>query len=100
MGSAFHQLYPRLHETLTPTAPMAIRLGETFNYFLKYKLHQVTSKFYANPFCETVLISHGNIRLYGEIWKILHKLFFATISDLDLQCVFAACTRGAVVEWL
>ena len=30
MGSAFHQLCPRYSGTLTPTAPTAIRLWETF----------------------------------------------------------------------
>ena len=34
MGSAFHQLCPRYSGTLTPTAPMAIRLWETFTFFL------------------------------------------------------------------
>ena len=30
MGSAFHQLCPRYSGTLTPTAPKAIKLWETF----------------------------------------------------------------------
>ena len=34
MGSAFHQLCPRYSGTLTPTAPTAIRLWETFTVFL------------------------------------------------------------------
>ena len=33
MGSAFHQLCPRYSGTLTPTAPMANRLWETFTFF-------------------------------------------------------------------
>ena len=33
MGSAFHQLCPRYSGTLTPTAPTAIRLWDTFTYF-------------------------------------------------------------------
>ena len=33
MGSAFHQLCPRYSGTLTPTAPTAIRLWETFIFF-------------------------------------------------------------------
>ena len=33
MGSAFHQLCPRYSETLTPTAPTAIRLWDTFTFF-------------------------------------------------------------------
>ena len=32
MGSAFHQLCPRYSGTLTPTAPMANRLWETFTF--------------------------------------------------------------------
>ena len=34
MGSAFHQLCPRYSGTLTPTAPMAIRLWDTFTFTL------------------------------------------------------------------
>ena len=33
MGSAFHQLCPRYSGTLTPTAPMAIRLWDTLTFF-------------------------------------------------------------------
>ena len=33
MGSALHQLCPRYGGTLTPTAPTAIRLSETFPFF-------------------------------------------------------------------
>ena len=32
MGSTFHQLCPRYSGTLTPTAPTAIRLWETFTF--------------------------------------------------------------------
>ena len=34
MGSAFHQLCPRYSGTLTPTAPTAIRLWDTFTFFI------------------------------------------------------------------
>ena len=34
MGSAFHQLCPRYIGTLTPTAPTAIRLWDTFTFFI------------------------------------------------------------------
>ena len=41
MGSAFHQLCPRYSGTLTPTAPTAIKLWDTFTFtfslFLKFK---------------------------------------------------------------
>ena len=33
MGSAFHQLCPRYSGTLTPTAPTAIRLWDTFTFY-------------------------------------------------------------------
>ena len=33
MGSAFHQLCPRYSGTLTPTAPTANRLWETFTFY-------------------------------------------------------------------
>ena len=36
MGSAFHQLCPRYSGTLTPTAPTAIRLWDTFTFFTFY----------------------------------------------------------------
>ena len=32
MGSAFHQLCPRYSGTLTPTAPTAIKLWDTFTF--------------------------------------------------------------------
>ena len=35
MGSAFHQLCPRYSGTLTPTAPTAIRLWDTFTFLGK-----------------------------------------------------------------
>ena len=34
MGSAFHQLCPRYSGTLAPTAPTAIRLWDTFTFFI------------------------------------------------------------------
>ena len=38
MGSAFHQLCPRYSGTLTPTAPTANRLWETFTFTLFHVL--------------------------------------------------------------
>ena len=37
MGSAFHQLCPRYSGTLTPNAPTAIRLWDTFTFTLSKK---------------------------------------------------------------
>ena len=43
MGSAFHQLCPRYSGTLTPTAPTAIRLWETFTFFSAEKTKLMTN---------------------------------------------------------
>ena len=37
MGSAFHQLCPRYSRTLTPTAPTAIRLWDTFTFYVYWR---------------------------------------------------------------
>ena len=42
MGSAFHQLCPRYSGTLTPTAPTAIKLWDTFTFTFLVK-HICTS---------------------------------------------------------
>ena len=58
MGSAFHQLCPRYSGTLTPTAPTAIRLWETFtftfyslriNLFLARLFSKKTSRYCHSP---------------------------------------------------
>ena len=41
MGSAFHQLCPRYSGTLTPTAPTANRLWDTFTFFVVSYVHEV-----------------------------------------------------------
>ena len=41
MGSAFHQLCPRYSGTLTPTAPTAIKLWDTFTFTFTGRLPQV-----------------------------------------------------------
>ena len=46
MGSAFHQLCPRYSGTLTPTAPTAIRLWDTFTFLYNIPpLCEVSTKF-------------------------------------------------------
>ena len=49
MGCAFHQLCPRYSGTLTPTAPTAIKLWDTFT-FLPYSPKYQTTKFVAAVF--------------------------------------------------
>ena len=51
MGSAFHQLCPRYSGTLTPTAPTAIRLRDTFTFtfYLKSGIEEFHRKFVLVP---------------------------------------------------
>ena len=51
MGSAFHQLSPRYSGTLTPTAPAAIRLWETFTVYLQKISILMESRTYTNAGC-------------------------------------------------
>ena len=53
MDSAFHQLCPRYSGTLTPTAPMAIRLWETFTFHTDLLLCSGVAGF-ANDWCMSV----------------------------------------------
>ena len=57
MGSAFHQLCPRYSGTLTPTARTAIRLWETFTFFILLVASQ--AKIYFPSFSE-LQIRKGN----------------------------------------
>ena len=45
MGSAFHQLCPRYSGTLTPTAPTAHRLWETFTFYEIQNMKSIASVF-------------------------------------------------------
>ena len=65
MGFAFHQLCPRYSGTLTPTAPRAVRLLETFTFFLeqgstlkgKNLLQEEQTVFFkSNPFWKTFIM--------------------------------------------
>ena len=44
MNFAFHQLCPRYSRTLTPTAPTAIRLWETFTFLIYVQIAIAKSK--------------------------------------------------------
>ena len=43
-GDAFHIALPRYSGPLSPTAPMATRLWETFTYYSGYVLHNYLDK--------------------------------------------------------
>ena len=53
MGSAFHQLCPRYSGTLTPTAPTAIKLWDTFTF--------------------TFLPEISCVLYIGLLWDIIHS---------------------------
>ena len=69
MGSAFHQLCPRYSgtDTLTPTAPTAIRLWDTFTFYKTYCLLP-----------EITLLSNMESTLKGKnmLPMLLHCLLF------------------------
>ena len=50
MGSAFHQLCPRHSGTLTPTAPTAFRLWDTFTFYYHNKNDRTHSVLAASKF--------------------------------------------------
>ena len=57
MGSAFHQLCPRYSGTLTPTAPTAIRLWDTFTFYSKYLCdHTAHRTSYSNNFYDQSML--------------------------------------------
>ena len=67
MGSAFHQLCPRYSGTLTPTAPTAIRLWETFTF-----LYQIS-----------MIVEQGPAVLaVGAGWGCLDIFFLSAITSL------------------
>ena len=72
MGSAFHQLCPRYSGTLTPTAPTAIRLWETFTFL---------------PFNDLIgLLSGANTKMSEGNFK-----YFS--SSMALLCFLSVCPR-------
>ena len=56
MGSAFHQLCPRYSGTLTPTAPTAIRLWDTFTLTVENNKNKKSVKFLGDMvnFCDFI----------------------------------------------
>ena len=59
MGSAFHQLCPRYSGTLTPTAPTAIKLWDTFTVFfsLAAVLVEGIDELTCSSFCVTIVLT-------------------------------------------
>ena len=68
MGSAFHQLCPRYSGTLTPTAPTAIRLWDTFTFLHDLGLNNISSREFSYLLFST-------------------KLFFSLVFRFWLGCI-------------
>ena len=71
MGSAFHQLCPRYSGTLTPTAPTAIKLWDTFTFYMLggkviYKYLFLFNIYYGPSKIEIISI-YGKKNLMSEI---------------------------------
>ena len=78
MGSAFHQLSPRLCVIFTPTSPMAIRLWETFTFIF--------------------FVSHSVIKMRSEINVV--KIQFAISFTFDQHHTFLITIRKKSVSQL
>ena len=79
MGSAFYQLCPRCSGTLTPTAPTAIRLLETFTFLYgKTKFGgaslstQEVTKVAQGPVVQSIISSTSSLR--GQLFKCFTTL--------------------------
>ena len=78
MGSAFHQLCPRYSGTLTPTAPMANRLWETFTYmYLPTKIGLVasTQKFCCHSEEDIFVLNPGYMPVTDTTFSSLKTVF-------------------------
>ena len=84
MGSAFHQLCPRYSGTLTPTAPTAIRLWDSFTFLKEPKRpiitegtvpeFQVTGSIAAHP--GTHQIAYPSYNLVGMACEVSVRNYF------------------------
>ena len=62
MGSAFRQMCPRYSGTLTPTAPTAIKLWETFTFTF---YHGIASRKICSSFESVKLSDLSNFTVYA-----------------------------------
>ena len=84
MGSVFHQLCPRYSGTLTPTAPTAIRLWDTFTFTLTNDVVCFEQLGPEQYFCIVIMP-------LAENWFAARLLSFNTLSilkgfDLHYDC--------------
>ena len=77
MGSAFHQLCPRYSGNLTPTAPTAIRLWETFTFTCKMK----KKKKITNMKTKIIIVTNTLYRIISDM----------TVSICFIFCGFLLC---------
>ena len=72
MGSAFHQLCSRYSGTLTPTAPTAIMLWETFTFFSSpdsVSIHPNCHKFSFLKKVERSSLSNASLEYRLQEWE-------------------------------
>ena len=97
MGSAFHQLCPRYSGTLTPTAPTAIRLWDTFTFtFIIYNKANSDDAHVLFPFSRTYLdrvsFEGNNINQQKGKRRNIHlELYFKKINKRN-----AGATRSSI----
>ena len=79
MGSAFHQLCPRYSGFLTPTAPIAIRLWETFTFYKailsKSTSHYLFSNIILHPYIpplSTKGMMERGMEITTFIWQVTY----------------------------
>ena len=84
MGSVFHQLCPRYSGTLTLTAPLAIRLWETFTFFLISSITVVTAQNMSGS-AMYELVRVGYSELVGEIIRLEGDM--ATVQVYEDTCI-------------
>ena len=77
MGSAFHQLCPRYSGTLTPTAPTATKLWDTFTFtffFSHCKVEQKKTVAISQMFSHVQLHVHGMHLLNNRICRYTYSI--------------------------
>ena len=79
-GSAFHQLCPRYSGTLTPTAPTAIRLWETFTFLNWQPAASKTS---------IGMWTWERVEVWGHSNVV--SVYIATLPYVTLSCPILSC---------
>ena len=89
MGSAFHQLCPRYSGTLTPTAPTAIRLWDTFTFtfFVVSDLDTDERQCFGRDIDTVLFWLNLTILLVGIIITLFFMQVFLLLSNILVNVV-------------